>query len=233
MWRMNSLPNRSLLALVVVHAAASLLHFVHNATFLADYPNMPGWITPGGVYAVWLGEVAIGAAGVVLLLRRRMIGLALIAIYAALGFGGLDHYTLASISAHTLAMNATIWLETATGIVLLVFVIRSIQWSRRASCLLAIATLSLSQLVSSAATAQQNHSGWRDPQPARAGMVAFRARSWKEVDDFHAAALAHGGKSDGAPGLRLHYNPDFYAAYVRDPDGNKICALCRGVTERD
>jgi len=32
--------------------------------------------------------------------------------------------------------------------------------------------------------------------------------------------------------LRLHYNPDFYAAYVRDPDGNKICALCRGSTSR-
>lgn len=72
-----------------------------------------------------------------------------------------------------------------------------------------------------------------DGQPATAGngsMAAFRARRWKEVDDFHAAALAHGGKSDGAPGLRPQYNPDFYAAYVRDPDGNKIAALCRGFT---
>lgn len=129
---MNSLPNRSLLALVLVHALASLVHFVHNATFLADYPNMPAWITPGGVYAVWLGEAAIGAAGVILFLRgRTMIGLALIAVYAVLGFGGLDHYTLASISAHTLAMNATIWLEAATGIVLLVFVIWRMEWSRR------------------------------------------------------------------------------------------------------
>jgi hypothetical protein len=129
---MNSLPNRSLLALVLVHAAASLVHFVHNATFLADYPNMPEWITPGGVYAAWLAEAAIGAAGVILFLRgRTMIGLALIAVYAALGFGGLDHYTLASISAHTLAMNATIWLETTTGIVLLVFVIWRMEWSRR------------------------------------------------------------------------------------------------------
>ena len=121
---MNSLSNRSLLALVVIHAAASLLHFVHNATFLADYPNMPDWITPGGVYAVWLGEAAIGAAGVILLMRgRTMLGLALIAIYAVLGLGGLDHYTLASISAHTLAMNATIWLETATGLILLGFAV--------------------------------------------------------------------------------------------------------------
>jgi catechol 2,3-dioxygenase-like lactoylglutathione lyase family enzyme len=64
-------------------------------------------------------------------------------------------------------------------------------------------------------------------------MVAFRAQSWKQVDDFYAAALAHGGRDDGAPGLRLHYAPDFYAAYVRDPDGNKIAAVCRGAIKRE
>jgi catechol 2,3-dioxygenase-like lactoylglutathione lyase family enzyme len=72
-------------------------------------------------------------------------------------------------------------------------------------------------------------------QPATVGngsMVAFSARSWTEVDDFHAAALVNGGTSDGAPGLRLHYSPDFYAAYVRDPDGNKLAAVCRGFRER-
>jgi catechol 2,3-dioxygenase-like lactoylglutathione lyase family enzyme len=72
-------------------------------------------------------------------------------------------------------------------------------------------------------------------QAATAGngvMVAFKARSWKEVDDFHAAALAHGGSSEGAPGLRLHYSPNFYAAYVRDLDGNKLAAVCRGFTHR-
>jgi len=70
-----------------------------------------------------------------------------------------------------------------------------------------------------------------DQKMASAGngtMVAFRARSWKEVDDFHAAALGLGGSSEGAPGLRPHYNPDFYAAYVRDLDGNKLAAVCRG-----
>jgi len=74
-----------------------------------------------------------------------------------------------------------------------------------------------------------------DQQPATAGngsMVAFSARSWKEVDDFHAAALAGGGVCEGPPGLRLHYSPDFYAAYARDPDGNKIAAVCRGLTSR-
>ncbi len=73
-----------------------------------------------------------------------------------------------------------------------------------------------------------------DQKAATAGngtMVAFSARSWKGVDDFHAAALAHGGSCEGPPGLRLHYSPDFYAAYVRDPDGNKLAAVCRGFTE--
>ena len=70
-----------------------------------------------------------------------------------------------------------------------------------------------------------------DRQPATVGngsMVAFKARSRQEVDRFHAAALAHGGTCDGPPGLRLHHGPDFYAAYVRDPDGNKLTAVCRG-----
>jgi hypothetical protein len=127
----NMIANRSLLALVLVHAAASLLHFVHNATFLADYPNMPAWISPLGIYGVWLAEAAVGVAGVLLLLRGRTIGLVLIAVYAVLGFAGLDHYTLAPISAHTGAMNATIWLETATGMVLLTAAARRTAWSMR------------------------------------------------------------------------------------------------------
>jgi catechol 2,3-dioxygenase-like lactoylglutathione lyase family enzyme len=72
-----------------------------------------------------------------------------------------------------------------------------------------------------------------DQKPASAGngsMVAFSAGSWRSVDDFHAAALANDGVCDGAPGLRLRYAPDFYAAYVRDPDGNKVAAVCRGFT---
>lgn len=70
--------------------------------------------------------------------------------------------------------------------------------------------------------------------PATAGngtMVALHAESWQQVDRFHAAALAMGGTSEGAPGLRPQYNADFYAAYVRDPDGNKLAAVCRGFVE--
>ena len=71
-----------------------------------------------------------------------------------------------------------------------------------------------------------------DQQPATRGngcMVAFSARSWQAVDDFYATAIAQGGTCDGPPGLRPHYNPDFYAAYVRDLDGNKVAAVCRGI----
>lgn len=111
--------NQTLIALVLMHTAASLLHFVHNAAFLGDYPNMPASISPAGIYGAWLAEAAIGALGVLLCLRGRSAGLVLIAVYALLGFGGLDHYMLAPVSAHTLAMNATIWLETGTAVVLL------------------------------------------------------------------------------------------------------------------
>jgi catechol 2,3-dioxygenase-like lactoylglutathione lyase family enzyme len=63
-------------------------------------------------------------------------------------------------------------------------------------------------------------------------MVALRAKSWREVDAFHAAAIANGGQSDGPPGLRA-YNADFYATYVRDPNGNKLAVVCRGFTQRE
>ncbi len=70
-----------------------------------------------------------------------------------------------------------------------------------------------------------------DGKPASVGngtMVAFRAGSHAQVDAFHAMALAQGGSSEGAPGPRPQYGPDFYAAYVRDPDGNKLAAVCWG-----
>lgn len=68
-----------------------------------------------------------------------------------------------------------------------------------------------------------------DGSPATVGngvMVSFLAASRSAVDAFHAAALAHGGTDEGAPGLRTQYGPNFYAAYVRDPDGNKLNAVC-------
>ena len=55
--------------------------------------------------------------------------------------------------------------------------------------------------------------------------ICLRAQSAEAVNAFHAAALASGGTSDGAPGLRAEYNDRYYAAFVRDPDGNRIEAV--------
>jgi catechol 2,3-dioxygenase-like lactoylglutathione lyase family enzyme len=69
-----------------------------------------------------------------------------------------------------------------------------------------------------------------DGQPATNGngtMPAFVAPSRQAVDAFHKAALAASGTDEGAPGLRP-YGPGFYAAYVRDPDGNKLSAVHEG-----
>jgi catechol 2,3-dioxygenase-like lactoylglutathione lyase family enzyme len=63
-----------------------------------------------------------------------------------------------------------------------------------------------------------------DPGPGR--HVAFTARSRAEVDAFYAGAMAAGGKDNGGPGLRPHYHPDYYGAFVIDPDGNNIEAVC-------
>lgn len=56
--------------------------------------------------------------------------------------------------------------------------------------------------------------------------VAFVAESRAQVDAFHAAALAAGGLDNGAPGLRPHYHPDYYGAFVFDPDGINVEAVC-------
>ena len=56
--------------------------------------------------------------------------------------------------------------------------------------------------------------------------IAFIAKTRAAVDAFYAAALENGGSDEGPPGLRPHYHPAYYGAYVRDPDGNKIQAVC-------
>ena len=110
-----------LLVLLLAYGAASLLHFSHNAEFLADYPNMPAWLSRTKVYVAWLGVTTIGVAGYLLVRRgHQYLGLSVIAVYAALGFDGLGHYSLAPFSAHTPMMNFTIWLEIAVAAVLLI-----------------------------------------------------------------------------------------------------------------
>jgi catechol 2,3-dioxygenase-like lactoylglutathione lyase family enzyme len=61
---------------------------------------------------------------------------------------------------------------------------------------------------------------------ARGFHVAFTAATRAMVDAFHAAALAAGGRDNGPPGLRAHYHPAYYAAFVIDPDGWRLEAVC-------
>ena len=69
---------------------------------------------------------------------------------------------------------------------------------------------------------------WIGGGPTRSGPVhfAFTAQSRAEVDAFYRAALAAGGNDNGAPGLRPHYHASYYGAFVLDPDGNNIEAVC-------
>lgn len=112
---------RMLLALVAILAAASLVHFTHNAEFLADYPNLPKSWSPTHVYLAWIGMTTVGVVGWVLVSRGSLVaGLLTLAVYAGLGLDSLGHYLVAPMSAHTAAMNATILAEvTAAGCVLL------------------------------------------------------------------------------------------------------------------
>ncbi|MBM3347834.1 MAG: VOC family protein [Betaproteobacteria bacterium] len=57
-------------------------------------------------------------------------------------------------------------------------------------------------------------------------MVAFMARTRAVVDQAYALALANGGKDEGQPGVRPRYHANYYGAYFRDPDGNKVCVVC-------
>jgi catechol 2,3-dioxygenase-like lactoylglutathione lyase family enzyme len=66
----------------------------------------------------------------------------------------------------------------------------------------------------------------KEARPGNGVHAAFKVDRRATVDAFHAAALANGGTDEGAPGLRPQYHPNYYGAYVRDLDGNKIQAVC-------
>lgn len=129
--------NRLLFLVLALYAAASLLHFVHNAEFLGDYPGLPTSWSRDGVYLAWIGLTALGGVGTLLVYRaRESIGLLLLAVYAALGFDSLGHYVVAPLSAHSSMMNATILFEVgAASLVLLEVTRRSfgLMTSRRAT----------------------------------------------------------------------------------------------------
>jgi hypothetical protein len=114
-----SLP-KIFLALTVVYFITSLGHFSHNAEFICEYPNLPAWLTRAKVYAAWAGITSVGVLGI-LLIRTRFIaaGLLLVAVYAALGFDGLGHYSFAPMALHTFTANLTILSEVGAAALLL------------------------------------------------------------------------------------------------------------------
>lgn len=118
---------KRLAVLLLAYGAASLVHFVHNAEFLPEYPGLPRTWTREGVYFAWMAMTAVGLAGWFLAKRGfATAGLLLLAVYAVLGMDSLGHYVLAPLSTHSLAMNATILLEVTAAALVLVEVAREL-----------------------------------------------------------------------------------------------------------
>jgi catechol 2,3-dioxygenase-like lactoylglutathione lyase family enzyme len=69
------------------------------------------------------------------------------------------------------------------------------------------------------------------PKPSEGMHLAFLASDRAAVDAFHKAGLAIGGRDNGAPGIRAHYHAEYYAAFLIDPDGHHIEAVCHGSGE--
>ena len=122
---MNSAARRGLLVLLVMYGAASLIHFIHNAELVRDYPGLPLSWSRGGVYLVWLGMTGVGVCGWRLLAHGyELAGLLVLAGYALLGLDSLGHYVVAPISAHTPMMNVTILTEVTTATCVLLQVVK-------------------------------------------------------------------------------------------------------------
>lgn len=68
--------------------------------------------------------------------------------------------------------------------------------------------------------------------PGNGTTLAFEAPDRATVRAVHAAGLAQGATEEGSPGLRPHYHADYYGAYLRDPDGNKLCCVCHRPEDR-
>jgi hypothetical protein len=102
--------------LLALYGLASLVHFAHNVEYLGAYPNLPAWLSRSQIYGAWCGITGVGLVGYTLYRRGRVfIGLCLLVLYTSLGFDGLLHYRRAPLTAHTLAMNLTIWSEVAAA----------------------------------------------------------------------------------------------------------------------
>lgn len=112
--------SRMLPIALILLAATTLLHHVHNAEFLDEYPNMPGWLSATAVYGAWIVAAFIGVAGYLLLRTGYPVaGKLLLVAYGCYGLDALLHYVIAPMSAHSFAMHLTISLEAAAGALLL------------------------------------------------------------------------------------------------------------------
>jgi len=105
--------------LFAFYSLASLIHFGHNAEYIAFYPGLPAWMTRESVYLAWLAVASVGLLAIASNWSGyKRIAAVLVFIYGLLGTDGLLHYTLALCSEHTLATNITIWAEVLLGVVL-------------------------------------------------------------------------------------------------------------------
>jgi len=115
-------PARSnlLLALLMVHMAASLWHHIHNGQFADEYPGMPSGFSPAIAYVAWGVTTALGLGGYYLACNgKRLLGFGMMGLYAVYGLLAFTHYTLGPMAAHTFVMNATILSEAFTALMLL------------------------------------------------------------------------------------------------------------------
>ena len=116
-----------LLFLLLIYAVASLVHFTHNAEYLAEYPNLPSSWSRADVYVVWIAMTLTGVVGWILVSRGWILtGLCVLVGYTLFGLDSLGHYVVAPFSAHTLTMNATILAEVVAAGLVLVEVMRQI-----------------------------------------------------------------------------------------------------------
>lgn len=121
---------KPLLLLVATYFLASLAHFSHNAQYIAFYPGMPAWLTPGKVWLFWFAVCGVGLLAFALIrLGLPALGLLALGVYGALGLDGLLHYRLGLCSQHTLIANLTIWAEATTGLMLLL--VSAVLFARR------------------------------------------------------------------------------------------------------
>jgi len=116
--------SKLLLALLILHMAASLWHHIHNGHYLDEYPALPRGVPPGmaatGAYVAWIFTTAVGLAGYYWVCNgKQLLGFGAMGLYAAYGLLAFSHYMLAPMSAHTLVQNATILSEGLTALLLL------------------------------------------------------------------------------------------------------------------